>query len=350
MNSENVSLFDELKQEFRELLSRDFYVLGEETKNFEKEFADYMGVKYCIGVASGTTALVLLLRVSGLPEGSKVLVPAFTPIPTSMAVFEAGLIPEFVDVDPSTLTIDIDQLERHLDHDVKAIIPVHIFGKLCELNRLHEFAQLHNLKIIEDACQAVGSRHPEYAIGQYSVGAGMSFYPTKNLGCWGDGGAILTNHDYLAEQIFRLRHYGMDTKFESKARGANHRIDELQALVLRKKLKTLEIYNQKRRELASFWKTILNPEGFQRLDDGETHNYHVISYLCESSQQKEAIRKSFAAAGLKSKFFYDHPASEFKGVGISPKFDLDQCNWVSQRVINLYPDEACIQIIKQVIV
>lgn len=349
MNSQNVFLFDEIQSEIRELLSRDFYVLGQETKAFEQEFAEYMGVKHCICVASGTTALVLLLRISKLPKGSKVLVPAFTPIPTTMAVIEAGFTPEFVDIDPETLTLDIQKLERHLDKDVKAIIPVHIFGKLCPLDQLNDFASTYQLQIIEDACQAVGSKHPKYSIAEYSVGAGMSFYPTKNLGCWGDGGAILTNHDYVAEKLITLRHYGLNAKFESQSQGANHRIDELQALVLRKKLQTLSTYNEKRNQLASRWKSILNKDRFQPLIPDEFHNYHVISYLCDNPEQKELIRQSFADEGLKSKFFYDHPVSEYSGINIRPKFKLTQCEWICERVINLHDSDECFRILERII-
>ncbi len=345
MNSKNVLLFDQIQNELRDLLSRDFYVLGDETKQFEQDFAKYMGVKYCITVSSGTAALVLLLRACNLPLGSKVLVPAFTPIPTSMAIFEAGLIPEFVDIDRINLTLDLDQLERHIEPDVKAIIPVHIFGKLCPLDRIHSFAQKHQLQIIEDACQAVGSRHPDYSIAEFSLGAGMSFYPTKNLGCWGDGGAILTNCGNLAERFKEMRHYGFDSNFESKSRGGNYRMDELQALVLRKKLSDLENYNDSRRHLATKWKQLLGEQGFQNLENGEEHNYHVISYLCDHRELKEKVRSDFKKVGLRHRFFYDYPVQAFKGLSLKPNFHLANCEWISQRVINLYESEECFNII-----
>ena len=349
MNSQNVSLFDEIQSEIRELLSRDFYVLGDETKQFEHDFAKYMGVKHCITVSSGTAALVLLLRACNLPPGSKVLVPAFTPIPTSMAIFEAGLIPEFVDVDRLNLTLDLEPLERHIESDVKAIIPVHIFGKLCPLDRIHSFAQKHQLQIVEDACQAVGSRHPNYSIAEFSIGAGMSFYPTKNLGCWGDGGAILTNCGNLAEIFKEMRHYGFDSNFESKSRGANYRMDELQALVLKKKLKGLEQYNDSRRTLANKWKQLLGERGFQSLQTGEEHNYHVISYICESPVEKEKIRDTFKNAGLRDRFFYDYPVQAFNGINLKPSFHLENCEWISKRVINLYDSEECFETISRVL-
>lgn len=349
MNSKNVLLFDQIQNELRDLLSRDFYVLGDETKQFEQDFAKYMGVKYCITVSSGTAALVLLLRACNLPPRSKVLVPAFTPIPTSMAIFEAGLIPEFVDVDKINLTLDLDQLERHIGPDVKAIIPVHIFGKLCPLDRIHSFAQKHQLQVIEDACQAVGSRHPDYSIAEFSLGAGMSFYPTKNLGCWGDGGAILTNCENLAEMFKEMRHYGFDSNFESKSRGANYRMDELQALVLKKKLTELEKYNDSRRVLAEKWKQLLGERGFQSLQDREEHNYHVISYICESSILKEKIREAFQKAGLRNRFFYDYPVQAFNGIDLKPNFHLKNCEWISQRVINLYETDECFNIVSKIL-
>ena len=349
MNSENVSLFDQIQDELRNLLSRDFYVLGEETKRFEQQFAEYMGAKHCITVSSGTSALVLLLRACNLPKGSKVLVPAFTPIPTSMAICEAELVPEFVDVDKKSLTIDLNNLERHIDPDVKAIIPVHIFGKLCDLEQINEFAENHKLKIVEDACQAVGSRHPDYSIAQFSIGAGMSFYPTKNLGCWGDGGAILTNSCKLAEKFIEMRHYGFDSNFESKSRGANYRMDELQALVLRKKLTKLENYNQSRRNLAIKWKRLLGEKGFQHLAKDEVHSYHVISYLCEDAYKKETIRKAFKEVGLRDRFFYDYPVQAFSGLNLKPNFHLENCEWIAQRIINLYDSEECFELVSKVI-
>lgn len=240
----------EIESAMRRVLRSGWYILGDECAAFEREFADYCGVRHCIGVANGLDALQLALRGLGIGPGDEVLVPSNTFIATWLAVSQLGAQPVPVDPRADTHNIDPARFDAALTARTKAIIAVHLYGQPAEMDRIVAFAQAHRLKVIEDAAQAHGARWRGRRSGGLGDAAGFSFYPGKNLGALGDGGAITTDDDLLAQRLRQLRNYGSAVKYRHEVAGVNSRLDELQAAVLRVKLPALDADNAARAALA----------------------------------------------------------------------------------------------------
>jgi dTDP-4-amino-4,6-dideoxygalactose transaminase len=234
-----------------------WYVLGPEVSAFEAEFARYVGVRHCIGVANGLEALTIVLKAWNFPAGSEVLVPANAYIASVLAITHAGLRPVLVEPDPRTYTLDPARLGAALTGHTKAILPVHLYGRCTDMAPLMAFADQHGLLVLEDAAQAHGATYNGQRAGKLGHAAGFSFYPTKNLGALGDAGAITTNDDALAEQLRAWRNYGSARKYENDVPGHNSRLDELQASILRAKLPTVDQENVRRRHIARRYLTEL---------------------------------------------------------------------------------------------
>ncbi|CCQ94034.1 Erythromycin biosynthesis sensory transduction protein eryC1 [[Clostridium] ultunense Esp] len=230
---------------------------GEEVKAFEKEFAEYCGVKYCIGVANGLEALILILRaykqLGIMHEGDEVIVPANTFIATIMAITENNLVPVLVEPDINTYLIDPYKIEEKITKRTKAILPVHLYGQTCEMEQINQIAKKYNLKVIEDSAQAHGAFYGIRRSGNLGDASGFSFYPGKNLGALGDAGAVTTNDIELASIIRKLSNYGSHKKYENLYKGINSRLDELQAALLRVKLKYLDQEIERRRQIARYY-------------------------------------------------------------------------------------------------
>ena len=233
------------------VLRSGWYILGEETAAFETEFASYCGVRHCIGVANGLDALVLILRGLDIGPGDEVIVPANTFIATWLAVCQVGARPVPVDPRPGTGNLDPDRLQAALTPRTRAVMPVHLYGQPAEMDAISSFAGRHKLHVIEDAAQAHGARYGGTRVGGLGVAAGFSFYPGKNLGALGDGGAVTTNDDELAQRIRTLRNYGSREKYRHEVIGVNSRLDELQAAMLRAKLPALDAENAARGRIAA---------------------------------------------------------------------------------------------------
>jgi dTDP-4-amino-4,6-dideoxygalactose transaminase len=227
--------------------------LGKELEAFEKEFAEYLAVRHCVAVGSGLDALHLALRALGIGQGDEVLVPSNTYIATWLAVSHAGAVPVPVEPDERTYTIDPEKLEAAMTDRTRAIIPVHLYGQAADMDPILKVARKHNLWVLEDAAQAHGARYKGKRVGGLGDIAGWSFYPGKNLGAFGDGGAVTTNDAELADRARVLRNYGSRTKYFNEVRGFNSRLDEIQAAVLRVKLKHLDEWNRKRRQIAELY-------------------------------------------------------------------------------------------------
>ncbi len=235
------------------VLDRGIFILGEEVSNFEKQFASYLGgAKHVIAVANGTEALALSLLAAGVKAGDEVIAPALTAVPTIAAIEMAGATPVLADVDDH-FCLDADSLEHAISVRTKAVIPVHLYGQPCRMDEIKEIASRHGLAIVEDACQAHGAEYKGRKAGTLGDAGCFSFYPTKNLGAYGDGGAVCTNSDELAEKLLLLRNYGQRKRYEHVAKGWNSRLDELQAAILSAKLKHLEEWNETRRLLAGIY-------------------------------------------------------------------------------------------------
>jgi dTDP-4-amino-4,6-dideoxygalactose transaminase len=249
--------YDELKTELDDAYDRfmrsGWYILGKEVDSFEEEYAGYCGTKYCIGVGNGLDALHLILRALGIGLGHEVIVPSNTYIATWLAVSYAGAAPVPVEPDPRTFNIDPDRIEAAITLRTRAIMPVHLYGQSADMDPIMSLADKHGLKVIEDAAQAQGARYKERRTGSIGHAAGHSFYPGKNLGAFGDGGAVTTNDAELADRVRALRNYGSHKKYYNDYKGFNSRLDELQAAFLRVKLAKLDEWNERRRAIAGYY-------------------------------------------------------------------------------------------------
>ena len=243
-------LREELDAAYRRVMESGWYILGAEVAAFEREFAEYLGVKHCIGVGNGLDALVLALRAKGIGPGDEVIVPSNTYIATWLAANQVGATPVPVEPDERTFNIDPDRIEEKITEKTRAIIPVHLYGQPADMDPINAIAEKHGLFVLEDAAQAHGALYKGKRTGGLGHAAGFSFYPGKNLGALGDGGAVTTNDDALADKLRVLRNYGSRVKYVNEVRGFNSRLDEMQAAILRVKLGRLDEWNARRAGLA----------------------------------------------------------------------------------------------------
>ncbi|KKQ34490.1 MAG: pyridoxal phosphate-dependent protein [Microgenomates group bacterium GW2011_GWA2_37_6] len=268
----------------KKITQKGDFILGEEVEKFEKEFARYCGVKHCVGVASGTDAILLALRALGIGSGDEVIVPANTFISSVLPIIYVGATPIITDIDPKSYNIDVSKIEEKISKKTKAIIPVHLFGQIAEMDKILKIAKKHKLFVVEDAAQAHGSTFknkkaslPAGKAGSFSDIACFSFYPGKNLGAYGDAGAIVTNNKSIAERIKILRNIGQVKKYIHSEKGYNSRLDTIQAAVLRIKLRQLDKWNQERRHLAALYSKLLSglPVSIPIQTDGNVSNFHL---------------------------------------------------------------------------
>lgn len=245
-----LELKDELDSVYRRVMNSGWYILGEEVEAFESEYANYCQAKHCIGVANGLDALHLILRGYEIGEGDEVIVPSNTYIATWLAVSYAGATPIPVEPDARTYNIDPNRIEAAVTPRTRAVMPVHLYGQPADMDAINAVAAKHNLKVIEDAAQAHGARYKKRPVGSLGDAAGFSFYPGKNLGAFGDAGAIVTNDDALADAVRLLRNYGSRKKYYNEVKGFNSRLDSMQAAFLRVKLKHLDEWNARRKVIA----------------------------------------------------------------------------------------------------
>lgn len=241
----------ELRKAFDRVFKASWYIGGKEDEAFEKAFAEYCNIKYCVGVGNGLDALMLALKAMGIGEGDEVIVPSNTYIATALAVTYVGATPVFVEPKLSTFNIDPERIEGAITKKTKAIMPVHLYGQACDMDSIMEIARKHGLRVVEDCAQAHGATYKGQKVGTFGDAAGFSFYPGKNLGALGDAGAVVTNDRELAERVRILGNYGSDYKYHHVLKGNNSRLDELQAAFLTAKLPSLEEMNIERRRIAN---------------------------------------------------------------------------------------------------
>lgn len=246
-------LQEELDQAINRVMNSGAYIESEETQAFEEEFATYCGAKYCIGVGNGLDALHLILKAYKIGKGDEVIVPANTFIATWLAVTYSGAVPVPVEPDPLTYNINPDLIKKAITPRTRAIIPVHLYGQPADMNEITHIAQEYQIKIIEDSAQAHGAKYAGKRAGNLGDAAGFSFYPAKNLGAFGDAGAVVTNDQDLAEAVRKLKNYGAREKYNHQLKGINSRLDPLQATMLRVKLKYLDEWNQRRSKIAGYY-------------------------------------------------------------------------------------------------
>ena len=270
------------KKKMKQFLDGGWYILGSEVKTFETNFANYCGAKHCIGVGNGLDALVLIfkgyIQLGKLQKGDEVIIPANTYIASILAVMQADLVPVLVEPRLETYTINPDLILEKITHKTKAILPVHLYGQLCEMEVIHSIAKKHNLLVVEDAAQAHGAEWNGTKAGNFGNAAGFSFYPGKNLGALGDAGAITTNDDALAEVLFSMRNYGSKVKYENEIVGVNSRLDELQAAFLNIKLGHLDAENESRKTIAKRYLSEIKNDKIvlPNWDFSQNHVFHLF--------------------------------------------------------------------------
>lgn len=282
------------------------YTLADEVYNFEKEFAKYVGCKYAVGVGNATDGLILAMKVLGIGAGDEVITTPFTAIPTISAIIATGAKPVFTDIDEKTFLIDMDKIPNFITPKTKAVIPVHIFGNVVDVQRLRTVIP-SNIPVIEDSAQSHGSRINGIHSGSMGDIGVFSFYPTKNLGGYGDGGAVVTNNSNIAEKIRLMRMYGMIDKDHIAINGINSRLDELQAAILRVKLKCLDDMNERRNKIANGYKNKLDSNylSYQYIPDNVLCNYHVFAAKVE--RNRNALMDYLESQQIQTNIYYPIP-------------------------------------------
>lgn len=301
-----LELKEELDAAYHSVMDSGWYVLGKEVDAFEAEFASFCGVRHCVGVGNGLDALHLILRAMDIGPGDEVIVPANTYIATWLAASYAGATPVPVEPDEQTYNINSTGIEAAITARTKAILVVHLYGQPADMDPIIDIARRHNLKVIEDAAQAHGARYKGRRTGSLGDAAGFSFYPGKNLGAFGDGGAVTTNDAGLAERIRTLRNYGSKVKYHNEQKGFNSRLDELQAVLLRVKLKYLDSWNARREILAGRYMLALQATGLQlpSVPEWAQPVWHLFVIGCSNREQ---LQQQLTEAGIGTMIHYPVP-------------------------------------------
>jgi dTDP-4-amino-4,6-dideoxygalactose transaminase len=298
----------ELKQLASQVIDSGWYLLGDNVKIFEKELANYTQVPYAIGVANGLDALRLILRgyieMGFFNEGDEVIVPANTYIASILAITDNNLVPVFVEPDPKTFNLDFSKIVNHITNRTKAIMIVHLYGRICWSEELVDISNKYQLKIIEDNAQAIGACWRGIKSGALGDAAGFSFYPSKNLGALGDGGAITTNNYDLAQKIRAISNYGSSKKYVNEVKGLNSRLDEIQAAFLRIKLQKLDEDNKRRQEIAAIYETELNDLPILLPEFSKNHVYHL--YVIRTNERDE-LQEFLGKQGIQTMIHYPIP-------------------------------------------
>lgn len=330
-------IIEELNSAYEKVLDKSNFIQGNECKKFEEEFAEYCGVKYCVGVATGLDALMLILKAMNIGECDEVIVPSNTYIATALAVSYTGAKPVFVEPEIETFNIDASKIEEKITNSTKAIIAVHLQGRTADMDAINAIAKKHNLKVIEDAAQAHGAKYKGKKAGSLGDAAGFSFYPGKNLGALGDGGCVTTNDKSLADKVRALGNYGSDYKYHHIYKGVNSRLDEIQAAFLRVKLPNLDKWNEDRRATAKkYFDGIKNPLiklPLKSTNEFE-HIYHVFVIRCDKRDELERYLNDNGIGTVKHYPIPMHEQECYKDLGIKHD-ELPIAEEISRTVLSI---------------
>jgi len=300
-------LWDDLMAAISRVLRSGQFVLGPEVEAFEREVAEYLGVKHAIGLNSGTDALVIGLRALGVGPGDEVITTPFTFFATAEAISLVGATPVFVDIDPKTFNINPDLIPSAITPRTKAILPVHLYGRPAEMDSILAIAQEHGLKVLEDCAQAFGATYRGQKVGTLGHAGAFSFFPSKNLGAYGDGGLLVTNHDKVAELARMLRAHGSRRKYYNETVGYNSRLDALQAAILRVKLPHVDRWNAERRKVAERYNQLLaGTPGLVLPEVSEGHVFHQYTVRVLEGQ-RDRVKQALAEAGIGTMVYYPVP-------------------------------------------
>ena len=336
LSAEIEALWDDLNSAVQGVLRSGRFIMGPNVKAFEQEMASYLGVQHAIGVNSGTDALVIALRAMGVGPGDEVITTPFTFIATADAVSRTGAKPVFVDIDPRTYNLDPGLIETKITPHTRAVLPVHLFGQAADMDAILGLAGKHGIKVLEDAAQALGGEYKGKKVGTLGDAAAFSFFPSKNLGAFGDAGLIATSDDGIAEAARMLRVHGARRKYYNEVIGYNSRLDELQAAILRVKLPHLDEWNEGRRRAAERYGELLrgvagvvSPSGTPEVK----HVYHQYTVRIADGRRDE-VQKRLADAGMGTMVYYPVPVHRLP-VYAEPGCDLPAAEAASREALSL---------------
>jgi dTDP-4-amino-4,6-dideoxygalactose transaminase len=339
------SIKKEIDAAIKRVLDGGVFVGGKEVEGFEKEISRFCKTKHAIAVNSGTDALFLALKSLGVTKGDEVITTPFTFIATAEAIVNSGAKPVFVDIDPKTFNIDCSEIEKAVTKKTKAIIPVHLFGQQADMEEVMKVAKKYNLFVVEDAAQSIGSAYKKKKAGSLGDMGCLSFFPSKNLGAYGDGGMVITNNIILAEKIRLLRTHGSSPKdkYKNLILGTNSRLDTLQAAVLRVKLRYLDAWNKKRREAAAYYTKSLKETGgiaVPFISAGNSHTFY--SYVVRVKKKRDELALYLKRSGIQTMVYYPlplHLQPAFKYLGYR-KGDFPEAEKAAKEVLSLpiYPE------------
>jgi len=347
------ALKNEIDAAVADVLSNTHFIMGPNVSQFEKESAQYLGVKHAISCNSGTDALHLALRACGIGENDEVITTAFSFAATVEAICYVGAKPVFVDIEPDSFNISAKSIEAAINNNTKAILPVHIFGRVANMQAIKKLAEDNNLKIIEDCAQSFGARLNQQKTGSFGDAGCFSFFPSKNLGCYGDGGLFTTNSDSIAEQFRLLKSHGSKVRNQHEIIGWNSRLDELQAAILRIKLKNIDSFNTKRISVAKKYNELLSSSSISTpsFEEDMSHIFHQYTLL---SENRDSISTILNSNNIGHAIFYPTPLSEqeaFKSISRSESLDNTQNICAKCISLPMFPemsDEQIEQVVAEV--
>jgi len=335
LKKEYAEIQGEISQAIQRVCESGWFILGEEVKIFEEEFSRYIGTKHGIGVNSGSDALFLAIKVLGIGSGDEVITVSHTFISTVDAIVRNGAVPVFVDIDPGTYCIDTSKIEEKITKKTKAILPVHLYGHPADMEPILDISHRYNLFVIEDSCQAHGSEYKGKKVGSIGDAACFSFYPTKNLGAYGDGGMIVTNNEEIAERLKMLMNYGQSKKYYHDFIGVNSRLDEIQAAVLRVKLKHLDEWNEKRKNIAKLYNKLLGDSNVI-LPIEKDYAKHVYHLFVIRSKNRDELKQYLLKNRIQTQIHYPIPVHKQKAyLNLGYNANLPVTEKISKEILSL---------------
>lgn len=350
VNAQNAPLGEELREVFARVLEAGKFILGEEVEAFERECAEWIGVKHAISISSGTDALLVALMALDIGPGDEVLCPAFTFFATAGCISRTGATPVFCDVREDDFCIDFAAAEKKVTARTKAVIPVHLFGQCCDVEAMNAFAKRHGLRVIEDCAQSIGATFGGVQCGNFGEFGCFSFFPSKNLGGFGDGGLVTTNDDALAEKVLKLRNHGMHPRYYHQMVGGNFRMDAIQCALLRVKLRHLKEYGAGRARNAAFYREKLANFSALTLPREEEKRGHVWNqFTIRAGGERDAMRAALQAEGIGCEIYYPVPLHQqecFADLPLAARSDCAVSEKLATEVMSIpiYPELSLAQL------
>lgn len=334
---QNAPLKEALEAAIKEVADSGRYILGSTVENLEKEFAAYCGTKFAVGVASGTDALHLSLHACGVGPGDEVITSPFTFVATAEVISYCGANPVFCDIDPKTFNLDATRIEARVTRKTKAILPVHLYGQACEMDKIMEIAKKHKLSVVEDCAQATGAEFDRKKVGSQGTAGAFSFFPTKNLGCFGDGGAITTNDEKIYEELKVLRNHGTRKTYHHDIIGYNSRLDALQAAIIKVKLPHLDKHLDARRKNAELYSKLLKDIEQITLPFSGNKSKHTYNQFTLMTKERDRLVAFLRSKGIGAMVYYPlslHLQKAFENLGHKPG-DFSVSEAVQAQVLSL---------------